>query len=160
MEFFKGIGNKISKTSQEAVKKTKELAEVSRLNSEISAEERNIITIYQNIGKLYFDKYKNEECSEFAEYINNVKEGLEKIETAKEEVKLLKGKRTCPKCGAELEVETVFCSMCGQKMPEIEKEEELVEEQVEDKTKEFCASCGQELEDGAMFCPSCGTKAE
>lgn len=165
MEFFKGIGNKISKTGQDAIKKTKELADTSKLNSEISQEEKRISKICETLGRQYYDKYKNDENNEFEEYIVQISEAFEKIEKYEQEIKYIKGKITCPNCGADMDVNTVFCSMCGSKMPEIvntsfeEQDVEQTEEQIEINEK-FCANCGEKLEIDAAFCPSCGTKVE
>lgn len=161
MEFFKGIGNKISQTSQEAIKKTKEIADTTKLNSEISAEEKKINVYYQNIGKLYFEKYADNSDNEFEDILANIRNSFEKIEAAKEEIRKLKGKRNCPNCGAELDVEILFCSMCGFKLPPLENKEEQTQlsEQKSSQPAKFCANCGEKLEEDAAFCPFCGTKA-
>lgn len=156
MEFFKGLGNKISHTSQEAIKKTKEIADTTKLNGEISAEEKKINSTYQVIGQKYFELHSNSPEEEFVELIISIKNSMNKIEEAKEEIRKLKGKRMCPQCSAELEGESPFCPMCGAKLPVVEKPvEEVYVEVVE---KNICTNCGVELEDGAMFCQSCGTK--
>lgn len=161
MEFFKGLGNKISQTSQDAIKKTKEIADATKLNGEISAEEKKICGIYQNIGQKYYELHGDEPDGEFIEFINEIKESLDKIELAKEEIQRLKGKRNCSNCGAEHEIDTLFCSKCGFKMPPIEKPAEIIENQeTEEVHKKVCSKCNEVLEDEALFCPSCGTKVE
>lgn len=160
MEFFKGLGNKISQTSQEAIKKTKEIADTTKLNSEISAEEKKINGIYHDIGQKYFELHSDSPEDEFAELIISIKNSMRRIEEAKEEIRKLKGKRKCSECSAEVEGEAPFCPMCGAKLPIVEKpvvEETADEEPVE---KGLCKSCGVELEEGALFCQSCGTKVD
>lgn len=158
MEFFKGLGNKISHTSQEAIKKTKEIADITKLNGEISAEEKKINNTYQMIGQKYFELHANLPEEEFVELVISIKNSMNKIEKAKEDIRRLKGKRVCPQCSAVLEGEAPFCPMCGAKLPVIEKPivEETKVEVIEEKNT--CKSCGEELEDGAMFCQSCGDK--
>lgn len=158
MEFFKGLGNKISQTSQEAIKKTKELADTTKLNGEISAEEKKINSTYQMIGQKYFELHANSPEEDFVELIISIKNSINKIEEAKEEIRRLKGKRECPQCNAVLEGEAPFCPMCGGKLPTVEKPvvEEVSAEVVEEKN--ICKNCGVDLEDGALFCQSCGTK--
>ncbi len=157
MEFFKGLGNKISHTSQEAIKKTKEIADITKLNGEVSAEEKKLNSTYQMIGEKYFELHAISPEEDFVELIISVKNSMNKIEEAKEEIRRLKGKRVCPQCSTELDGEAPFCPMCGAKLPVVEKP--VVEEVVEvEKEKNICNNCGVELEDGAMFCQSCGAK--
>ena len=158
MEFFKGLGNKISHTSQEAIKKTKEIADITKLNGEISAEEKKINSIYQTIGQKYFELHADSPEEDFAEMIILIKNSMNKIDEAKDEIRRLKGKRVCPQCSIELEGEAPFCPMCGEKLPEFEKR--TVVENSEEDDKNLCKGCGVELEEDAMFCQSCGKKVE
>ena len=56
--------------------------------------------------------------------------------------------RICPKCGAELQDDELFCCECGTKYEEPAPPEP--------ETGGFCAKCGTELRPGAAFCPRCG----
>lgn len=51
MGFFDDFGKKISSAGQEAIAKTKELADIAKINSSISDEENKIKTAYSEIGK-------------------------------------------------------------------------------------------------------------
>lgn len=159
MEFFKGLGNKISHTSQEAIKKTKEIADTTKLNGEISSEEKKINSIYQKIGQKYFELHKDSPEEDFVEWIVSIKNSMSKIEEAKDEIRRLKGKRICSQCNVELEGEAPFCPMCGAKLPEFEKPS-FVENDEEANEKNICKNCGEELEENALFCQSCGAKIE
>ena len=44
--FFEGLGKKVSQTGQDAMKKTKELAEMTKINSQISEEEKKLNKLY------------------------------------------------------------------------------------------------------------------
>ena len=48
--FFEGLGKKFSQTGQDAMKKTKGLAEISRLNSQIADEEKKLNKLYLKLG--------------------------------------------------------------------------------------------------------------
>lgn len=60
--------------------------------------------------------------------------------------------RICPKCGAELLDDELFCCECGTKYeePAAQTQEEVA----------FCAKCGTQLRPGAAFCPKCGTSRQ
>ena len=49
--------------------------------------------------------------------------------------KALKNKKLCTKCHAELELDAIFCSKCGERQPEVEVLEAEVVENAENKDK-------------------------
>ena len=177
MGFFDDFGKKISDASQGAIAKTKDFADVAKLNSNISDEERRINNAYQQIGKLYFEMHLEdfEDC--FKDHFAAINESLGKIKDYRQQITNIKGVVKCPNCGAEVPKESAFCSSCGtpvpkQDVPAAEAEvvsapeaapvETPVEEApaVEAPVEKKCPSCGATLEDGALFCTNCGTKVE
>ena len=60
MSFFNNLGQKISDVSQTTIKKTKDLADTAKLNLNISEEERKIDTAYEQIGKWYVEKHRED----------------------------------------------------------------------------------------------------
>lgn len=60
--------------------------------------------------------------------------------------------RICPKCGAALQDDELFCCECGTKYEEPAPPEP--------ETGGFCAKCGMQLRLGAAFCPRCGAPRE
>ena len=122
MSFLNNLGQKISDVSQTTIKKTKDLADTAKLNLNISEEERKIDTAYEQIGKWYVEKHR-EDAEE------DVKTWLDAI--AVSEARIMKGVAICPSCGASVDADAAFCSACGQKMPEKPKPEPVKEEDVE-----------------------------
>ena len=57
--FFEGLGKKVSQTGQDAMKKTKELAEMTKINSQIAEEEKKLNKLYMKLGQLYYQMHKN-----------------------------------------------------------------------------------------------------
>ena len=53
-EFFSNFGKKISNVGQETVKKTKEIAEISKISSKIKDEEKKLDGLYTELGKNTF----------------------------------------------------------------------------------------------------------
>lgn len=53
MAFFDDLSKKITDASTKTIQKGKDLTDVARLNSQISAEENRINTLYGMIGKQY-----------------------------------------------------------------------------------------------------------
>lgn len=133
MEFFEKLGNTITNTSKDVAKKTKDLTEVAKLNSQISKEESTIEQKYREIGKAFYEKYGNTEDSELKELCTDVKNGYEKIEELKKQLNSLKGLTICPRCGKENESTASFCSSCGEVLKQKEDvEAEVVEVEVQE----------------------------
>lgn len=163
MAFFDDLGKKITQAGQTTIQKTKEMADVARMNSYISDEEKKINNFYLEIGKRYVSLHTEDFEGDYADMINGIRESEEKIKSYQKELEELKGVKKCPKCGAEVKNDALFCSICGEKMPQEEPEIIVDAQVIEDKeateeTKKFCGNCGKEVNADAAFCPECGTK--
>lgn len=182
MGFFDEIGSKITGGVSAATNKTKELAEVSRLNSKISANNTAVKTKYEEAGRIV--------KAELAQGISHEKllEIFAEIdqldaETAemKKQVQQIKGIRICTSCGAEIPAESLFCASCGTKVaqpaPAATAPAEPVapapapvqtpapaapaaEPTATAASPVICPNCGNHEEDGVRFCSNCGTKLE
>lgn len=153
MAFFSEVGKKISTTSQNAVNKAKEVAEVAKINSMISDEENKINSNYYQIGKLYVALHKNDCEDNFATMINDIVNAEKKIVEYREQIQSIKGIVKCPKCGAEVSVESAFCHACGAPMP-VKKVEPTNSDMV------VCAKCNSQVKAGMKFCTACGSAME
>lgn len=74
MTFFDDFGKKLGVVAETTVTKAKELTEITKLNMQISSEERKLEKLYAEIGKLVFEKEKDksggfvsEQCSRIIE---------------------------------------------------------------------------------------------
>ena len=149
MDFFNRAKEKIAKTSGDVAKKAKDLAEVSKLNGQINANENNIKALYTEIGQYVFENLREDAPAEIAEKMNAIDKAREEIVGWKAEVMKLKGIQKCPQCNAEVDKDVAFCPSCGTKMPEpvvevvdagevkevVEEAAEAVEEAVEAATE-------------------------
>ncbi len=164
MDFIKGLGSKISQTSQDLVSKTKEIADTTKLNGEIVTEEKNIISAYQQIGEMYFKLNSEAPEAELAEFVARVKTSMINIENLKDEIRRVKGIKLCPKCSAESGEGVDFCPKCGTKLPEIvEVENDVIEADdanPQSENTKACKLCNASIEESALFCTSCGGKVE
>jgi DNA replicative helicase MCM subunit Mcm2 (Cdc46/Mcm family) len=162
MAFFENLGKKVGEAAQAAAKKSSELVETTKLNASIGSETDKIQKLYNQIGKLVYEKYAETgeadeniaaACAEIAEHELNIKELRKKIAE-------IKGVKQCAGCGAEMERNQVFCSKCGARneVPAPAAGEETPPAQ--QPAASFCPSCGSALESGAAFCPNCGSKVE
>lgn len=123
MDFFQKIGNTLSNTGKDLAEKTKKLSDTSKLNSEISKQQNAINQAYSQIGKIYFEKYSNLDCSELKELCDSITTANAKIEELQKEITQIKGLMNCPNCKKEIPASSAFCGSCGHKL----KEEPAVE---------------------------------
>ena len=136
-EFFSNFGKKISNVGQETVKKTKEIAEISKLSNKIKDEEKKIDGLYTELGKKYFTLYARNQVAEIQDICSCITESLQKVDAMKKELQLLKGVRICSSCGAEQDNSVAYCSKCGAKLveevkAEVVEEVESIQEKAED----------------------------
>lgn len=154
MAFFDQLGQKLTQTSQGAVKKTRDMAEVVRLNNAISEETKKIEAAYREIGKLYYEHCAGQDDPVFQPAVAEVRQAEASIREMRDTISRLKGVQVCPNCGTELSADAVFCPNCGAKQPEPPApSEEPVQE-----TAVICPNCGAEMSVGMSFCTSCGTR--
>lgn len=103
----------LNQAAQSAVTKGKEVAEVSRLNLEISSLNQKINEVYARVGQYVLKKKLLEEDEIIAGYTAELKTLLESRRADREKIKELKAVKTCGNCGAPLEKDAAFCASCG-----------------------------------------------
>lgn len=172
MAFFEKFGEKISSAGKDMAKKTKELADITKLNMQIGSEEDNIKSKYIEIGKLYYELFSSNPDERLAPLCTSITESLGKISSYKEQIQSIKGVKKCSNCGAEIVNSALFCSSCGnktsseeEKAPEETNDESVKEAEeetiaVEDAPASVCPNCNAELDKDAAFCANCGQKIE
>lgn len=150
MSIFDELGKKVTSTSQNVAQKTKDMAEIARINSLVSDEEKRINNGYYQIGKQYVALHENDYEGNYAELIHMIKDSENKIRMYNKQIQDIKGVRRCPSCGAEVPVNAVFCNSCGARIP-------AVEMAGASEGMARCANCGALVKAGMKFCTSCGT---
>lgn len=150
MAFFDEIGKKLSHTGQMAVQKTKEMADVAKLNSSISDEEKKINNAYYQIGQLYVDLHSEDFEPNFEVLITQLKESQNNVENLKKQIQDIKGVKRCTTCGAEIPNNATFCSSCGTAV--------IQQKTVDAANLIKCTNCGKMIEKGMKFCTFCGNE--
>lgn len=143
-------GEKLNKMTQSAITKSKEMAEVTRLNMEISTLRQNLKELYENVGEYVLTNGVAAEDSAITEYVAQMVTIKQNIEANEEKVKEIRNINICPSCGAEVSRTSKFCDKCGTEMVRVSLEPEAI----------VCKSCGNPIEKDALFCGNCGAKQE
>ena len=154
MAIFGEIGKKITQTTQSAVKGTKDLAEIAKLNSQISDEQKLQNNLYLDIGKKYYELHHDSAEDEyFASLCNSITLSFEKVEELREKIQVVKNIKKCGGCGAEIPLTTAFCGICGHDV------RNQTESAALDTTPGVqCPNCNKDLDVGVAFCTDCGHK--
>ncbi|MCC8102707.1 MAG: hypothetical protein LIP11_10775 [Clostridiales bacterium] len=121
---FDDITSKVRQISMDTVAEVQKMNEVRQLNSSINAEKKKIHSLYAEMGKKLYDKYRENPPEEFASEFSALKAEFESIEALRGQVRAKKGVTLCPNCKMEVGEFERFCSNCGCKMPEVFKIEE------------------------------------
>lgn len=118
MSFLNKVGTSISDKSKSAVKKAREMTEISSLHSQISAQEDIVNRLCLEIGKKVYEKRESFPDSELEEKYTAVSNAYGEIERLKTDIILVKGAKRCPHCGIEVSLDFAFCPECGTAVPE------------------------------------------
>ena len=146
MAFLDDWSRKIGQMGQSTLQKTKDVAGVARINSQIYEEEKKLNNLYLEIGKRYASLHGDDFEEAMADSMQEVKAAFARIDEYKEQIRLIKGIRVCERCGTEVADGTLFCSNCGNRVAEPVKE-----------NGQWCTNCGTVLQPGTLFCTRCGT---
>lgn len=152
MDFFDGLGAKLTQTGQKTKKMASTLVDTAKVSTQIGDLNKGIQELYTQLGDQYYQLRGGEPEEALGELCAQIKGKLEELEILKAELQRLKNVRVCAQCGHENTPDANFCAKCSAQLPELPKRPEPQEL--------CCASCDNKLSPGARFCTKCGAKAE
>jgi len=126
MGFLNDVGKKTADT-------TSKIAKEAKLKLKTNENKSKISDLYEEIGKIVYEKYVREEGINIKEELREECEKIDflaiEIEKARMEILKLNQKRQCRKCNCEIQNNYVFCPRCGKK--QIEEENTCFDEALE-----------------------------
>jgi predicted RNA-binding Zn-ribbon protein involved in translation (DUF1610 family) len=154
-----GLRKSITKTSTEIVKTTK-------INLNISSSEENLNSLYLEIGKKVHEIYiyGGTLGKFFDEKFIDIVELERKISDLRSQLDVIKGTRSCYKCGGQVDRNSEFCPKCGVSLVDSEVRTKTVNEFANDNfktatvktVKSTCTLCLFENDTNSKYCFSCG----
>lgn len=134
MEFFDKLGQKASEAYKVTADKTGKIAKEAKLRIKMGELKSEINDIYEDIGKLVYEKHIREEeydiSKELEEFCIKIDIISDEIESYLKECLELKDRKQCPNCYTEIEKGANFCPECGLKQEKDDvKEVEILNEQ-------------------------------
>lgn len=149
MAFIDELSRRLTQTSENAMQKTRQMAEVGRLESAIKQELQKMNDAYFQLGKAYVGLHPIDYEDDLAYLVTAITDSEQKVTSLRQQVREIKGITVCANCGAEVPVNTVFCSTCGTPMPRT-----AYNADTENKVR--CTKCGNYVPKNMRFCTSCG----
>lgn len=119
-DFFSEIGSTISRITQQAVGKTSAVVETSKLNAQITAEQKDVERLYQQIGELVYRGVKDgdiEVSDDLADIISAIDSHRVIIRNARKSLAEVQQKKLCPKCHEIISADAAYCPRCGYAIP-------------------------------------------
>lgn len=112
--------------------------------------------IFYQLGESCYKEYSekiDEAPYNLHELLFQVKELEEKLQQQNPSDKTQVNLKKCSSCGAYIDSEAVFCTVCGCKMPVEEEKQDFMK-------KQYCPYCNAKISESAKFCTNCGYKIE
>jgi len=156
MSFFNELKKKFNEAAQSVTSKTKDGVEITRLASESRGINNEIITLHEQIGRIYVES-KGTNYEALAPLCARVEELKQRLEDLDRQKMQIKNQNRCPACGAGMPKNARFCSSCGRRMPEGSAETKAAPDP-EDVS--YCPACGAMRKDEDGFCTICGHSYE
>ncbi|MQN02111.1 MAG: zinc-ribbon domain-containing protein [Lachnospiraceae bacterium] len=90
----------------------KDAARTAKLNVRLRSLDDKLTQEFENLGKKYYEKHKNENTAEN----RRISEIYTEISDTKDELADIRGEVVCPNCGEYVPKNAKFCPNCGEDM--------------------------------------------
>lgn len=120
MSFLDSLMKNVSDAADYTVRKTGELTEIAKLRMEIHNCNNHITQCYEHLGRLYYKSVKNPDgtgSSSMEKYVAEADQWKEKLSALRVSLARAQGSVICDACGAQISVQSVYCPLCGVKLP-------------------------------------------
>jgi len=135
--------------AQPAQEVTADNPAVSHINHLIAEENDKLEKHYLMIGKKYTQLHAADYEEEFAEYMKSIAASQKKLSDYSLQMQIVTGVVVCTNCHNNAPKGSVFCNMCGSRLPVINYDD-----------YEMCENCGILMEKGLDACPGCGHRKQ
>lgn len=119
--------SELKSAADKVVKKTGELAGISKVKLSIANAKSDISACYRTLGELVYKAQKEEDgdaSEKIQEFIETIDALNEKIDELNGSLAEMKNEKVCPNCGKSNPKKQRFCGGCGQQFDENDSEDE------------------------------------
>jgi hypothetical protein len=146
MGFFDQFGRNMQSAGRATVNKTREMADIAKLNNQIAENNDKIARTQMELGRQYDQLYRNNPDPALAGFLQTIRSLEQQNEEYTRQIQDLKGLQTCPHCQQVIPKTILYCSSCGNR--------------VAPENVTPCPNCGAFVKDGMQFCTQCGTRVQ
>ena len=139
-----GFGSSVRQSSKDFTDTVNLKAQIDKCRKEISAS-------FLQLGEEFYNRNAQQPPAEYAGILQQITQLKQEIVRLENEIRTIKGIRTCPRCSCDVGPDVFFCTNCGFSMPPVQKA---------GGQGPVCCSCGNELREGMLFCTNCGKKID
>jgi ribosomal protein L40E len=145
MTIFNKLGKKFNCLAKNAVQKSSEVMEITKLNLNINTEEEALNDLFDKLGKYCFEKYTKGDISDstVTEICEDIKIHQENIGYFREKINEVKNVVICVSCGKENPKTNEVCSKCDKSLVGKDEIIEVVKNETEQNENETGASENQ-----------------
>ena len=151
MDFFEKLGKKATETFNSAAEKTNKIACEAKLRIKINDCKSKIKDLYQDIGKVVYQKYvldgDLEVKEDIQEQLSKIKEYADQIEEYEKQILELTNLKQYENCKTKIDKNAKFCPECGTEQPIEEAQEAEVLENEQDVEEEEREEVVEDIED-------------
>ncbi|MBP1933741.1 rRNA maturation endonuclease Nob1 [Ammoniphilus resinae] len=111
-------------TIDTATRKSHDVLEINKVNSQIKKKELQVERLYQELGEKVFKDplLENLETQNFIEFqVKNIQFALNELQVMKSKVLYLKNHVQCDSCEKIVSIDTKFCPDCGRNIGDLLK---------------------------------------
>ncbi len=118
MGYFEEFLGKTKDFMVTAYKKTSNAVSVEKQKFDVTSIKVKRDNDFKDLGKIYFEMLQNsqeipEQAKDLYDSIILKNEQMAKINA---EIQSAKNKRVCPNCNANIDINSVYCNVCGEKV--------------------------------------------
>lgn len=113
MAFFNDLGKTLTQAGQATAQKTKEVADITKVNAKIMDTRGKLDKAYAEVGKKYIELHPENDEEGMKEAVCEVYALEDRLTAFENELRKMKGNVQCPKCGALCDANATFCASCG-----------------------------------------------
>ncbi len=130
MGVFEDIFVKAKAAAGALGEKAGQYVDVSKMNIKLAEFKGDLKSEFENLGKIVYECEKNniENRSGIHASIAQIDNITLQIEELKRQIASIRNKVICKSCGSQNEVDSVYCSKCGEKLSESSKNNKKTED--------------------------------
>ena len=118
MDFFNEFSKKVSSVARSVTEKSKESAEVTRLNAQLRDAREQLEGLYARYGKLCYALRAGGGSREAVEQLEvRIRAAQLEVDEIADKRDAAREMKRCASCGAVYPKEARFCSACGKRLP-------------------------------------------